>query len=172
VATGLVGGSQTAMVLGFGAGLLLDLAPPADHAAGRWALALLLAGWVAGRVRADSTFAGATDAPALRGRPGPVGAAREGLAPRLPRLPQVLATVAGCSLLATTTFAATGLVLRDPATGAGDLVPVVVASVVLDLATALVLVPVAALLLRDRTARRSPWPGSARRDGADRVLTR
>ncbi len=36
-------------------GLLLDLAPPADHVAGRWALALLLAGYVAGRVRQDTT---------------------------------------------------------------------------------------------------------------------
>ena len=30
---------------------LLDLAPPADHVAGRWALALVLVGYVAGRVR-------------------------------------------------------------------------------------------------------------------------
>ena len=37
-------GPQFAAVLGFAAGLLLDLAPPADHVAGRWALALVLVG--------------------------------------------------------------------------------------------------------------------------------
>jgi hypothetical protein len=31
-------------VLGFVAGLLLDLVPPADHEAGRWALALVVVG--------------------------------------------------------------------------------------------------------------------------------
>ena len=40
-------------MLGFAAGLLLDLAPPADHVAGRWALALVLVGYLAGRVRQD-----------------------------------------------------------------------------------------------------------------------
>ena len=50
VAAGLAHGTEYAMVLGFGGGLLLDLAPPADHVAGRWALALLVVGYVAGRL--------------------------------------------------------------------------------------------------------------------------
>ena len=54
VGAGLVRGAQFAMVLGFIAGVLLDLAPPADHIAGRWALALLLVGYVAGRVATDA----------------------------------------------------------------------------------------------------------------------
>ena len=33
---------------------LLDLAPPADHVAGRWALALVVVGYLAGRVRQDA----------------------------------------------------------------------------------------------------------------------
>ena len=44
VAAGLAYGSELGLVLGFGAGLLLDLAPPADHYAGRWALALMVVG--------------------------------------------------------------------------------------------------------------------------------
>ena len=52
VAAGLAYGSELGLVLGFGAGLLLDLAPPADHYAGRWALALLVVGYVAGRLAA------------------------------------------------------------------------------------------------------------------------
>ena len=41
------------MLVGFAAGLALDLAPPADHLAGRWALALVVVGYVAGRARRD-----------------------------------------------------------------------------------------------------------------------
>ena len=53
VAAGLAYGSELGLVLGFGAGLLLDLAPPADHYAGRWALALMVVGYVAGRLAAS-----------------------------------------------------------------------------------------------------------------------
>jgi rod shape-determining protein MreD len=44
---GHVGGS----LIGFGAGLLADLAPPADHAAGRYALVLCVIGYLAGLAR-------------------------------------------------------------------------------------------------------------------------
>ena len=53
VAAALVRGPEQAAVLGFVAGVLLDLAPPADHVAGRWALALVLVGYVAGRMRPE-----------------------------------------------------------------------------------------------------------------------
>ena len=53
VGAALTQGPQFAMVLGFAAGALVDLAPPADHTAGRWALALTVVGYVAGRVRSD-----------------------------------------------------------------------------------------------------------------------
>ena len=42
VAAALTRGPQFAAVLGFVAGVALDLAPPADHIAGRWALALVV----------------------------------------------------------------------------------------------------------------------------------
>jgi len=112
VGAALVRGAQFAMVLGFIAGVLLDLAPPADHIAGRWALALLLVGYVAGRVAPD-------------GRP---------------TLPAVLATVAASSFLGTSVFALSGLVLRDPAVAIPDLLEVIAGAVVWDLlATPLVL---------------------------------
>ncbi|MFI9598336.1 rod shape-determining protein MreD [Streptomyces sp. NPDC052043] len=44
---GHVGGA----LVGFGAGLLADLAPPADHAAGRYALVLCVIGYLAGLIK-------------------------------------------------------------------------------------------------------------------------
>ena len=55
VAVGLARGPRTGALTGFGAGLLLDIAPPADHVAGRWALALVVVGYLAGRVRQDAS---------------------------------------------------------------------------------------------------------------------
>ncbi|MQY32530.1 hypothetical protein SRB17_04810 [Streptomyces sp. RB17] len=46
---GHVGGA----LVGFGAGLLADLAPPADHAAGRYALVLCVTGYFAGLIRPE-----------------------------------------------------------------------------------------------------------------------
>ncbi|MBC9734687.1 rod shape-determining protein MreD [Nocardioides marmotae] len=97
VATGLVRGAQPAMVLGFAAGVLLDLAPPADHVAGRWALALVVVGYVAGRVRQDVR----------------------------PTVGSVVATVAASSFVGTSVFALTGILLRDPALGVGEVLQVI-----------------------------------------------
>lgn len=52
-AIGAARGSIAGTVAGFAGGLLLDLAPPADHAAGQWALVLTVAGYLAGRLAAD-----------------------------------------------------------------------------------------------------------------------
>lgn len=121
VAAGLVRGSQFALVVGFGAGVLLDLAPPADHVAGRWALALMLVGYVAGRVRSDV----------------------------LPSVGTCLVTVAACSFLGSSVFAITGLVLEDASAGVPDLIRVTLAAVVWDVVlTAFVLPPVTRVLDR------------------------
>lgn len=104
VATGLVRGAQAAMVLGFVAGVLLDLAPPADHVAGRWALALVVVGYVAGRVRQDVR----------------------------PTAGSVVATVAACSFVGTSVFALTGVLLQDPALGVGEVLQVIAIGVFLD----------------------------------------
>src|SRR4051794_37973746 len=74
VAAALAHGSEVGMVLGFGAGLLLDLAPPADHVAGRWALALMVVGYVAGRLTNGPVRPlqrlGVAPAPGVVGTPG------------------------------------------------------------------------------------------------------
>lgn len=115
VAAALTRGAQFAAVLGFLAGVALDLAPPADHVAGRWALALVVVGYVAGRVRQDI-------------RPTAVA---------------VVATVAACSFIGTSVFALTGLVLRDPVTDIAELLQVILVAVLWDvLLTPFVLPPV------------------------------
>ena len=118
VAVGLVRGAQSGMVTGFAGGLLLDLVPPADHVAGRWALALMIVGYVAGRLRQEAA-------------PG-VGA--------------VLATVAACSFLGTSVFALTGLVLQGGSNGTAsipDLLGVVLVGVAWDVVLTVVVLLVA-----------------------------
>jgi len=46
-------GPVSGTLIGFGAGLLADLAPPADHAAGRYALVLCVIGYLAGMARPE-----------------------------------------------------------------------------------------------------------------------
>ncbi|MDB1086706.1 rod shape-determining protein MreD [Streptomyces sp. ACA25] len=50
----LVYGHVGGALVGFGAGLLADLAPPADHAVGRYALVLCLVGYVAGLTKPET----------------------------------------------------------------------------------------------------------------------
>lgn len=121
VAAALSCGSEFAMALGFGAGLLLDLAPPADHVAGRWALALVAVGYVAGQVRGS-------------GRHGVLSGA---------------AVVLASSFVGTSVFALTGVLLSDPAIGVGELLGAVALAMVGDLLLApLVLVPMVRVLHR------------------------
>jgi rod shape-determining protein MreD len=118
VGAALTRGPQFAAVLGFVAGLTLDLAPPADHLAGRWALALVVVGYFAGRGRRDARPSAGT----------------------------VVATVAASSFVGTSVFALTGLVLQDPAIGIPELLQVVLVSVLWDLLlTPFVLPPVMAM---------------------------
>lgn len=121
VAAGLARGPEHAALLGLGAGLLLDLAPPADHVAGRWALALVVVGWVAGRVRQGT-------------RPTPT---------------TVVLTVAACSFVGTSLFALTGLVLQDGTPSVTAMLPVVLIALGWDVVlTPVVLPPLLALLGR------------------------
>ncbi|MER5254096.1 MULTISPECIES: rod shape-determining protein MreD [unclassified Streptomyces] len=50
----LVYGHVGGALIGFGAGLLADLAPPADHAAGRYALVLCVVGYLAGLAKPET----------------------------------------------------------------------------------------------------------------------
>lgn len=125
VGAGLVRGAQFAMVLGFAAGVLLDLVPPADHVAGRWALALMLVGYVAGRVAQDTR---------LDARPTAL---------------VVVATVGASSFIGTSVFALSGVLLRDPPLAVPDLLQVIAIAVVWDvLLTPVVLPAVMAMFAR------------------------
>lgn len=120
VAAAFVRGPEYAAGLGFACGLVLDLAPPADHIAGRWALALVVAGYLAGRVRLDA-------------RSSVVAA---------------LGTVAACSFVAGSIYALSGLVLGDAGPSAGRMLPVIVIGVVWDVLAATLLLPLCSTLLR------------------------
>ncbi|MEX2981568.1 rod shape-determining protein MreD [Streptomyces sp. C36] len=54
VGLGLVYGHTAGALIGFCAGLLADIAPPADHATGRYALVLCLIGYLVGLARPDN----------------------------------------------------------------------------------------------------------------------
>jgi rod shape-determining protein MreD len=77
--------APAAMVLGFVAGVALDLVPPADHVAGRWALALTVVAFLAARVRQDVK----------------------------PTATAVVVTVAAASFIGTSIFALSGILLGE-----------------------------------------------------------
>ena len=113
VAASIARGPAFGATVGFFAGMLLDLAPPADHVAGRWALALVLVAILAGRVRDDA-------------RRSPIAA---------------LATVAVCSFIATSVFALSGVLLGDHALPAGEMMQVIAIALLWDVAVAPLLLP-------------------------------
>jgi rod shape-determining protein MreD len=121
VAAALSVDAPFALVVGFLAGVALDLAPPADHVAGRWALALTVVAFLAARVRQDVR----------------------------PTALAVVATVAASSFVATSLFALSGIVLSDPQMSIGGLLEVVLVAVLWDvLLTPLVLPPLLKLFAR------------------------
>jgi rod shape-determining protein MreD len=121
VGAAMVRGPSFAATLGFAAGLLLDLAPPADHVAGRWALALVVVGFVAGLMRQDTR----------------------------PSATTVVTTVATASFVGTSVYALTGMVLGDAVAGFGDVLRVIVVALMWDvLLTPLVLPAVMRLFTR------------------------
>ena len=139
VAAALTRGAEFAMVLGFSAGLLVDLAPPADHVAGRWALALVLAGYLAGRVRQD--------------------AGQSALA--------TIVTVAATSFVATSVFALSGLLLRDESVSVVQALQVIPVSVVYDVLLTPFVLPLMMRLFRrfephEVGYARAPLAGEAR----------
>ena len=121
VAAALTVEAPFALLLGFTAGVALDLAPPADHVAGRWALALTIVAFLAARVRQDVR----------------------------PTALAVVGTVAAASFAATSVFALSGMVLSDPATSVAGLLQVVLVAVLWDvLLTPFVLPPLMRLFGR------------------------
>ncbi|CAN5200547.1 hypothetical protein BH18ACT9_BH18ACT9_13690 [soil metagenome] len=125
VAAALVRGPDVAVVLGFAAGLAVDLAPPADHVAGRWALALVLVGYLAGRARHDGNTSAVS----------------------------AVLTVAACSFVGTSVFAISGMVLGDPGLPAADALQVIPVAVLYDVLLTPFVLPLAMQLFRRTQAR-------------------
>lgn len=120
VAAAIVRGPAYGTVLGLLAGLAVDLAPPADGIAGRWALALAVAGWLAGQARGEarqSAFA-------------------------------TVVTVAVSSLAATSIYALSGLVLSEPGVTVPQALEVLPVAVLYDIAITPLVVPLVMLVLR------------------------
>ncbi len=133
VAVGLVHGPERAALVGFLGGLALDLAPPADHVAGRWALSLVVVGFLVGLVRED---------------------ARQGLI-------KIVAVVAAASFIGTSIFALTGLLLDEPGVTVGRVLEIIPVAVLYDTALALLTVPLLMALGRRLEPDRDEWVRAA-----------
>lgn len=120
VAAGLTRGPEFAAILGFFGGLLIDLAPPAEHVAGRWALALMVVGYLAGKVRPE--------------------AGRSAVA--------ALATVGAASFVGTSIFALSGLLMIEPSVSAAEALRVIPIALLLDLLLAPFVLPPALRIFR------------------------
>jgi rod shape-determining protein MreD len=128
VAAALVSGADYAAAVGFTAGLALDLAPPADHTAGRWALSLVLVGYLAGLAKpeGDSSWLG-----------------------------RVLLVAAG-AFVGTSLFALTGLVMGEPGVTVASVFDVVPRAVGYDVLVAPLALPLMLAVLR-RTQPAPRW---------------
>ncbi|MFY0406261.1 rod shape-determining protein MreD [Solicola sp. PLA-1-18] len=128
VAVALVRGPESGAATGLVAGLVLDAAPPADHTLGRWALALVVVGWLAGSVRQDARRS----------------------------VPASAVLVGACAFVGTSIFALSGLVLGDPGVSVAAVLLVVPVAVAYDVAVGLVLLrPITHLLDRFEPRRRA-----------------
>ncbi|MEU9749564.1 rod shape-determining protein MreD [Streptomyces niveus] len=122
VALALVYGHTSGALIGFGAGLLADLAPPADHAAGRYALVLCLIGYLAGLAKPDS------------------GQLRTALGP--------MVVVVGAAVTTTLLYAGVGALVGDTAARHVGLTNLVVTAAIYDLLLAPFTVPLIMALAR------------------------
>lgn len=120
IAAALTRGPEYGAVVGFAAGLVLDLAPPADHTAGRWALSLVLVGYLTGLAKPEGGGS---------------------------MVSRVLVVAAG-AFIGTSVFALTGLVLRDPGVSVGAALAVVPRAVAYDVLIAPLALPLLLLAFR------------------------
>ncbi|MFJ6215220.1 rod shape-determining protein MreD [Streptomyces sp. NPDC092296] len=115
LALGLVYGPTGGCIVGFCAGLLADIAPPSDHAIGRYALVLCILGYAAGLARPESGR--------LRSVTGP------------------LLVVAVGAVASTLLYAAVGALVGDTAARHVGLVGLIVTALVYDVLLAPFVVP-------------------------------
>ncbi|KJY31637.1 MULTISPECIES: rod shape-determining protein MreD [unclassified Streptomyces] len=122
VGLALVYGPTGGCLVGFAAGLLADLAPPSDHAIGRYALVLCLMGYAAGLLRPE------------HGRQRSVSSA--------------LLVVAGAAIASTLLYAMVGALVGDTAARHVGLGQLVVTALLYDLLLAPFVVPAVMLIAR------------------------
>ncbi len=120
IAAALVRGPVYAALVGFAAGLVLDLAPPADSTAGRWALSFVLVGYLTGLARREGDIS-------------VVG---------------TFVMVAAGAFIGTSVYALTGLVLDDGGVSVTSALEVVPITVLYDVAVTPLVVPLVVLLFR------------------------
>jgi rod shape-determining protein MreD len=125
----LVVGPTAAAVIGFGAGLLVDLMPQTATEVGRWALVMAIVGYLAGQIELDVR------------RP----------------VWTVMATVAGLSALTVVLFAGVGLLFGDERVEASIVVATALSTVLYDLLLTPFVIPGVMALTR-RTAINSTMP--------------
>lgn len=120
IAAALARGPSYAAVVGFAAGLVLDVAPPADHTAGRWALSLVLVGYLTGLSRSDNDVS---------------------------VLAKVVVVAAG-AFVGTSVFALTGLILGDYGVSVSSALHVVPRAVAYDVLVTPLVLPLVLLVFR------------------------
>jgi rod shape-determining protein MreD len=119
IAAALVRGPEYGAVLGFVVGLLVDIAPPADHTAGRWALAFVVSGYLAGMVRRDGRLSAST----------------------------AILVVAAAAFLATSIFALSGLLIGDQRIVVGDALHIIPVAVLYDVMLTPLVIPMVVVVL-------------------------
>jgi rod shape-determining protein MreD len=125
IALALSRGPEFGAIAGFAGGLLLDVVPPADHTAGRWALAIALSGYVAGLIRRETAIP-----------PGPVGPVGVAL------------TVVPGAALSLGVYSATGSLLHDPAVDWGAFGVRLGIAAGYDVVAAILVIPIVMWVLR------------------------
>lgn len=126
LALAMVYGHTAGALTGFLAGLIADLAPPAEHAVGRYALVLCVIGYVAGLTKPDNSQHRSATVPML--------------------------VVASAAVGSTLLYAGVGTLVGDTAAGQVGLLPLLATATVYDLLLAPFVVPVVMWLAR-RTER-------------------
>lgn len=116
----LARGPEFGALVGFAAGLALDLAPPADHTAGRWALAFVVVGYLAGLARRDARNSAVAS----------------------------LVVVGAGSFIGTSLFALSGLLLQDGGVTVDGVMHVLPIALVYDVVLTPLVVPVVLAMMR------------------------
>jgi rod shape-determining protein MreD len=116
----LVRGPDYAAVVGFVAGLVLELAPPTDHTAGRWALSLVIVGYLTGLAKPEADISKLA----------------------------TLAMAAAAAFIGTSVFALSGMVLGNQGVDVSSAFAVVPRAVVYDVLLTPLVVPLVVLALR------------------------